>query len=178
MRAFLVLLLAFAGVVLAAPPRPLPGELVPFQSHFLAVAGPRWIDRAAQARAESAFNPQAVSPVGARGIAQFMPATWKEWAPRSADPFDPLAGILAQHRYMAWLEARTSGLDPALGSYNAGLGNIRKAQKLADALGLTDHAAWLRTLPRVTGPAHAGETRGYIEHNAAYRAAIRAQLTR
>lgn len=178
MRTFLVLFLVFAGVLLAAPARPLPGEQVPFQGQFLAIAGARWIDRAAQARAESAFDPRAVSPVGARGIAQFMPATWKEWAPPGADPFDPLAGILAQHRYMTWLEARTSGLDPALGSYNAGLGNIRKAQRLADALGMTDHAAWLRTLPRVTGPAHAGETRGYIEHNAAYRAALRAQLGR
>ncbi len=178
MRAFLVLLLAFAGVVLAAPVRPLPGELVPFQGQFQAVAGARWIDRAAQARAESAFDPRAVSPVGAQGIAQFMPETWREWTPPGADPFDPAAAILAQHRYMTWLEARTTGLDPALGSYNAGLGNIRRAQRLARDLGMTDHAAWLRTLPRVTGPAHAGETRGYIKANAAYRAALRAQLAR
>ena len=66
-------------------------------------------------------------------------------------------------------------LDPALGSYNAGLGNVRKAQHLAQALGLVDSAAWLRTLPRVTGAAHAGETQGYIKANAKFRAQIRAR---
>lgn len=146
---------------------------VPFQATFHAVAGPRWVDRAAQAQAESAFNPLAVSPVGARGIAQFMPATWSEWAP-GADPFDPVAGIRAQHRYMLWLEAQCAGrLDPALGAYNAGLGNIRKAQRLADRLGLDGTDAWLRALPRVTGASHARETSGYLIRNRQFRAVIR-----
>lgn len=149
------------------------GAAVPFEPTFKAVAGPRWIDRAAQVQAESAFNPRAVSPVGARGLAQFMPATWAEWAP-GADPFDPSAGIQAQHRYMLWLEARCGGqLDPALGAYNAGLGNLRKAQRLASALGLAGQEAWLRALPRVTGAAHAAETAGYVARNRRFRAQIR-----
>ena len=146
---------------------------VPYEGTFRAVAGDRWIDRAAQAQAESAFNPRAVSPVGARGIAQFMPATWNEWAP-GADPFDAFAGIQAQHRYMLWLEARCSGrLDPALGAYNAGLGNVRKAQRLADSLGLVGQEAWLRALPRVTGHTHSAETAGYLVRNRRFRAQIR-----
>src|SRR5690348_9163635 len=42
-------------------------------------------------RQESAFNPQAVSPVGAMGIAQFMPATAAERG--LADPFDPVQAL-------------------------------------------------------------------------------------
>lgn len=34
---------------------------------------------AAQITAESAWDPEAVSPAGARGIAQFMPAVWKQY---------------------------------------------------------------------------------------------------
>ena len=161
------ILLIMLGCLVAA------SREVPFQATFRAVAGPRWIDRAAQAQAESAFNPRAVSPMGARGIAQFMPATWATWAP-GADPFDPVAGIRAQHRYMLWLEARCAGhLDPALGAYNAGLGNIRKAQRLADQLGLDGTEAWLRALPRVTGAIHARETTGYLDRNRRFREQIR-----
>lgn len=160
------LVVVAAGSVIALP-------VVPFQDQFRRVAGERWIDRAAQAQAESNFNPRALSPVGARGILQFMPGTWREWAPTGADPYDPAAGIDAGHRYMLWLEARTSSLNGALGSYNAGLGNIRKAQRLADSLGIVGGDAWLQALPRVTGRVHAAETRGYIQHNATFRAEIR-----
>lgn len=153
--------------------------VVPYQADFVEVAGPRWVDRAGQVWAESAFNPKAVSPVCARGLAQFMPATWREWAsPAGSDPFDPAAAIRAQHAYMGWLEARCGGqLEPALGCYNAGLGSIRKAQRLAAALGLPGERAWLQALPRVTGQAHAAETTGYIRHNATFRAAIRRRLS-
>lgn len=147
---------------------------VPYQPLFQATAGARWVDRAAQVRAESAFNPRAISPVGARGLAQFMPATWREWCVRlgmaDADPFEPAPALRAQHAYMNWLEARCGGrLDPALGAYNAGLGSIRKAQGLAAALGMAGEDAWLRALPRVTGP-HAPETQGYVARIRRYRA--------
>jgi soluble lytic murein transglycosylase-like protein len=165
----------------AAPSRPLAGEVVPWQGLFIAAAGPRWVDRAAQVQAESGFNAAAVSSCGALGPAQWMPSSWadaikKGWARPGSSPRDPAAAIPAQHAYMLWLEAYCGGLDSALGGYNAGPGSVRKAQRLAQALGLTDQAAWLRTLPRVTGEAHAGETRGYILHNANYRAQIRARL--
>lgn len=182
MRAVLLFLLCLAGLGLQADPaRSLPGEVVPWQALFLAAAGPRWIDRAGQVQAESGFDPMAVSPVGARGPAQFMPGTWtdaqrKGWAPRGSSPHDPAAAIPAQNHYMVWLEAFCGGFEPGLGGYNAGPGNIRMAQRLARTLGLGDPAAWIRTLPRVTGAAHAGETRGYLIHNAQARARIRARL--
>lgn len=167
------LLVALALVAAAAKPGPC--QVVPWQALFQAASGPRWIDRAAQVQAESGFDPAACSSVGARGPAQFMPSTWREWG--TGDPRDPRAAIPAQHRYMLWLEARVGGdLDQALGSYNAGLGSILKAKRLAQGLGLPGAQAWLTALPRVTGEAHARETRGYLAHNATFRAEIRARL--
>ena len=170
-------LAALAVVALvAAPARPLPGECVPWQAVFVSTAGARWIDRAAQVQAESNFDTAATSYCGAQGPAQFMPATWREWSRPGESPRDPAAALRAQHRFMLYLEARVGGeLDPALGAYNAGLGSVLKAQRLALALGMVDSAAWLRTLPRVTGTAHAGETRGYLLHNATFRSQILAR---
>lgn len=74
---------------------------------------------AAQLLAESGFNPFAVSPAGARGIAQFMPATAAAYGLR--DPFDPTAAIAAQARLMADLLGRFGGsVELALAAYNAG----------------------------------------------------------
>lgn len=137
---------------------------VPFWPTFQQVAGGRAVERAAQVRQESGFKPNAVSPVGARGIAQFMPATWSQWA-QGQDPFDPEAGILAQHRYMAYLEGRTQDWAAALGAYNAGLGTVRKAQRLADQLGLQGQRAWIQAQYAMPGrkKAHSDETAGYIQ---------------
>lgn len=138
---------------------------VPYWSTFQSVAGTRAVERAAQVRQESGFQPSAVSHAGARGIAQFMPATWAQWAP-GKDPFDPVAGIQAQHAYMRWLEGRTGGDWPAaLGAYNAGLGTVRKAQRLADQLGLQGQRAWVKSMYAIPGrkKAHSDETAGYIQ---------------
>ena len=168
--------------VLATPP-----QVVPFQTTFQQVAGARWIDRAAQGLTESGgsrhgvfyLEPQAVSEVGARGITQFMPGTWswcegRGWIPLGSSPFDPVPAIQAQHQYMLWLEARAGGFDQSLASYNAGLGNIFKAQRIATTLGMRDSAAWLRTLPQVTHQ-NAQQTIDYVARNATFRAGIRAK---
>jgi hypothetical protein len=73
---------------------------------------------AAQLMAESGFNPLAVSPAGARGIAQFMPATAAAYGLR--DPFDPIASINAQARLMRDLLGRFGSPALALAAYNAG----------------------------------------------------------
>src|SRR4029079_10480112 len=59
---------------------------------------------AAQLMAESGFNPRAVSPAGALGIAQFIPATGRSYGLR--DPFDPIASIDAQAHLMSDLLGR------------------------------------------------------------------------
>ena len=91
---------------------------------------------AAQLRAESGFNPRAVSPAGAQGIAQFMPATWSsigrhENGAGVADPFDPADAIPAMARYDCQLLAAITHagingdhIDLTLAAYNAGLGAV------------------------------------------------------
>jgi hypothetical protein len=73
---------------------------------------------AAQLYAESGFNPFAVSPRGAQGLAQFMPGTADAYG--LADPFDPERAIDAQARLMRDLLRRFGSVPLALAAYNAG----------------------------------------------------------
>lgn len=77
-----------------------------------------------QIQAESSFNPNAVSPKGAIGLGQIMPATAKELGINPEDPDQNLEGAA---RYMRQ-QLDTFGDYPlALAAYNAGAGNVRKA---------------------------------------------------
>jgi hypothetical protein len=67
---------------------------------------------------ESRFRADAVSPKGAQGIAQFMPATAAERG--LADPFDARAAIPASASYLADLHRRFGNLGLAAAAYNAG----------------------------------------------------------
>lgn len=92
---------------------------------------------AAQIEAESGWNPQAVSPVGARGLSQFMPGTWAVWGQDvngdgTADPFDPADAIMAQGRYDCALAQQIASIKGditqlALAAYNAGPGAVLSA---------------------------------------------------
>lgn len=88
----------------------------------LARAAARWDVSAAllaaQLEAESGFDPRAVSPAGAQGIAQFMPGTAAAYGLR--DPFDAAAAIDAQAHLMADLLSRFGSAQLALAAYNAG----------------------------------------------------------
>jgi hypothetical protein len=77
---------------------------------------------AAQIYAESNFNPFAVSPAGAQGIAQFMPGTAAGLGLRN--PFDAAASIDAQAHLMHDLLARFGSVPLALAAYNAGPGAV------------------------------------------------------
>jgi transglycosylase-like protein with SLT domain/D-alanyl-D-alanine carboxypeptidase-like protein len=78
---------------------------------------------AAQLMAESNFNPFAISPAGAQGIAQFMPGTAALYG--LDDPFDAPAAIDAQAHLMADLLGQFGGSVPlALAAYNAGSGAV------------------------------------------------------
>lgn len=63
------------------------------------------------------------SPVGAIGIAQFMPATAKEFG---INPLDPFQSIAAAGRYLKQLYNRFGSWDKALASYNWGQGNVSR----------------------------------------------------
>jgi Transglycosylase SLT domain len=86
---------------------------------------PRSLVRAV-ARAESAFDPAAVSPKGAKGVMQLMPATAKELGVR--DAFDPAENIDAGARLLRQLLEKYEGrVAEALAAYNAGPGAVAKA---------------------------------------------------
>jgi hypothetical protein len=67
---------------------------------------------------ESTFRPEALSPKGAQGIAQFMPGTAA--LRQLADPFDPKKAIPASALYLKDLSARFGNLGLAAAAYNAG----------------------------------------------------------
>ena len=67
---------------------------------------------------ETKFRPGLRSPVGARGMMQFMPATARAYG--LADPYDPWGSIEAAARYVRSLKARFERADLVLASYNAG----------------------------------------------------------
>jgi Transglycosylase SLT domain/D-alanyl-D-alanine carboxypeptidase/Putative Flp pilus-assembly TadE/G-like len=77
---------------------------------------------AAQIMAESNFNPNAVSPAGAQGIAQFMPGTAASYG--LDDPFDPDQAIDAQAHLMSDLLRQFDSIPLALAAYNAGPGAV------------------------------------------------------
>jgi len=67
---------------------------------------------------ESSFRAGAVSPVGAEGIAQFMPGTARERG--LADPFDPEQAIPKAAALLADLRGQFGSLERAAAAYNAG----------------------------------------------------------
>jgi hypothetical protein len=73
---------------------------------------------AAQLMAESNFNPFALSPAGAQGIAQFIPSTAASYGLK--DPFDPVEAMEAEAHLMSDLIARFGSPQLALAAYNAG----------------------------------------------------------
>ncbi len=89
---------------------------------------------------ESRFDARAVSPKGAAGIVQFMPAT-ASWH-GLADPFDPIESLRHSAAYLRKLLNRFGNLGLAAAAYNAGPAQV--------SAWLTSH----RPLP--------GETRNYV----------------
>ena len=131
-----------------------------------------WTMLKAQLIQESRLDPFAVSPVGAKGLAQFMPKTWAEYVVKCSMPvntsaFNPHASIHCCAKYMAdlvkgWKSERSmeDRYKLALASYNAGFGNLLAAQKLAH--GAADYNSIIAKLPVVTGAKNAKETTTYV----------------
>jgi soluble lytic murein transglycosylase-like protein len=110
--------------VAADPPgHPVLPDFVPERyAAAIATAATRWNVPAellsAQLFAESNFNPFAHSPVGALGIAQFMPGTARSYG--LIDPFDAEASIEAEAHLMRDLLRRFGSIALAVAAYNAG----------------------------------------------------------
>lgn len=120
------------------------GRLTPWDVTFQAVAkelGVDWRLLASQAYQESRLNPLAVSPFGAQGLMQIMPATARELGIK--DPFDPVESIEGAGRYVRELMRRYDAegvalkdrVRFALAAYNVGAGHIADARKLAEQQG-------------------------------------------
>ncbi|MBI4714429.1 MAG: transglycosylase SLT domain-containing protein [Nitrospirae bacterium] len=92
----------------------------------------------AQIRQESNFNPKALSPCGARGLLQLMPATAEEMGYTAEELWDPRKNLSAgikflrdQYRCFAEIPDHNERLKFALAAYNGGRGYVNAALRLA-----------------------------------------------
>jgi soluble lytic murein transglycosylase-like protein len=94
-----------------------------FRAGEKAGVDPRFIHAVIQQ--ESQYNTKAVSPAGAQGLMQMMPATAERFGLK--DPLDPKANVEAGTKYLKWLLKRFDGdVTKALAGYNAGEGAVDK----------------------------------------------------
>ena len=110
-----------------------------------------WREFKAQAMAESEMNPNAKSWVGARGLMQLMPSTYKDISSRAAgfgsidDPeWNIAAGVM--HDRSLWRRWERDSIDAdrrqfMFASYNAGEGAIMNAQRACVQRSL-DQRSW------------------------------------
>ena len=127
-----------------------------------------------QAIAESNLNPNALSPVGAQGILQIMPNTYKDIVRKNPEikgtarevKWNIQAGVYYMSEIWNKWKKKQTWLDHwnfSTSSYNAGMGNIIKAQKLSKEQNLNTEI-WdsiEKTLPSITKH-HSNETIGYV----------------
>jgi soluble lytic murein transglycosylase-like protein len=103
----------------------------------------------AVAHAESAFNPNAVSPAGAQGLMQLMPETARELG--VTNPFDATQSARAAAKYIKRLLARYGGdLPNTLAAYNWGMGNVSKALESGKAFPAETRTYIARVMERLT----------------------------
>ena len=123
---------------------------------------------------ESGFDPTQVSFAGARGLMQVLPRTAQEVGVAPERLAEPAAGVTAGVRYLAWTRDRFASLPRgerhwfALAAYNAGVGHVRDARRLAAEQGLdagrwfdnVENAMLLLSEDRYAGQAVHGYVRG------------------
>lgn len=108
-----------------------------------------WRLLAAQAYQESAFDPQAVSYMGAMGLMQLMPSTAVDVGVRGEEVFDATANVRGAatlisrlDRHYASIANRDERINFILAAYNAGPGHVDDARALARKHG-KDADVWL-----------------------------------
>lgn len=138
---------------------------MPYQETFQQYAQVRQVpstELMAIARRESAFHPQARSPVGARGLMQIMPATGAQVASRlgqrytSTDLYEVDHNVLLGSAYYRQLLDRYQGNRIlALAAYNAGPHRVDRWRNRKDQEAL-EAERWVETIPF-------RETRDYVQ---------------
>ena len=125
-------------------------QLSPFDDLVKAAAAEHefdWRLLVSQMYQESGFDPREVSSAGARGLMQVLPRTAREVGIEADALTDPARGIEAGVRYLSWTRERFDALPPtdrhwfALAAYNAGVGHVRDARRLATVKGW-DRERW------------------------------------
>jgi membrane-bound lytic murein transglycosylase F len=120
---------------------------------------------------ESLLNKMAVSHVGAEGLCQVMPNTFRFMTNKlnmnGARPFEAKDNIYVGVAYLAWIRDQWSSkrtnwqrMELTFASYNAGLGNVLKAQKKCG-----NSLVWsvIRScMIKVTGPDNSKQTLTYV----------------
>lgn len=104
------------------------GSRSTYDAYIVASAARHGVDPAllkAMMHTESAFNPNARSPVGAQGLMQLMPATARRFSVNN--PWNPAENIEGSAKYLAWLLRKFNNkVEFAVAGYNAGEGNVMK----------------------------------------------------
>ena len=118
---------------------------VPYAEHFMNYApevGWDWELLAAVAYHESRYNPNVISPSGARGLMQLMPVTGRRFGLNDSTFFVPQDNIAAGVKYIARLQYQFRFVADTveqtkfvLASYNAGPAHILDARRLAKKYG-------------------------------------------
>ncbi|OCA56209.1 transglycosylase SLT domain-containing protein [Photorhabdus namnaonensis] len=148
-----IVLLWYSGMVSPALADELPHRSRQYRNDLIRASRVIWglnapvADFAAQLHQESDWKSRAISPIGAQGMAQFMPAT-VDWISQripelsNKDPFNPVWSIRAMVHYDHWLWQRIKAADKCqrmamvLSSYNGGLGWLLRDKKKTEAVGL------------------------------------------
>lgn len=129
----------------------------------------------AQGIAESNLVEKAISPVGAMGLMQVMPKTFEDikkkvsWLKDINNPVDNVAAGIYYDKYLfdVWMAERPliDRLCFMFASYNAGLGNILKAQSVCNASAIGNCNLW-SNIEKVADKINtwkSEETLGYIK---------------
>ena len=114
---------AEALTILASPPSPINYTAVLNATATRHAISPALLE--AVVWQESRWHPQALSPKGAMGLTQLMPATARALG---VDPRDPVSNLDGGARYLRQMLDRFGGnLEKSLAAYNAGPGRVERA---------------------------------------------------
>lgn len=117
---------------------------------------------------ESALSPTAVSPMGAVGLWQFMPATGKSYGLEINslvdERRDPVRATEAACRYLKDLYAIYGDWSLAIAAYNCGPGNVNKAMARSGGKNFWEIYDYLPRETRGYVPAFIGATYAYAYH--------------